>query len=195
MTTRISRDFEFLAGVHFESNFIMNSYSITLSMDVETDSIKEQNIAMDRMKFFIHEMLDSAVFVEDSETKIIEKYQNAGIKVCTTPEEPYDQIITMLLFYKLNAITEGRLHIDHIQLDSVLSDGVGFLWEDESISIPYGPGWWSDSSINIADKLPSNKKEKIVKLVKKSDWATLGLDWKEKNSAHTEIIFTPETEK
>jgi hypothetical protein len=158
----------------------MNSYNIVLSMDVMTDSILEQNIAMERIKFFLHEVIDSAVFVHNKETKIIEKYSDAGIKVCTLPEQAYDQIITVLLYYKLNAITEGRLHVTHIELESQLSDGVGFLWETESTEIPYGQGWWTDDTISICDKI-TGKKEKVVKLVKKCDWASLGLDWKVEN--------------
>ena len=99
MTTRISREFEFLAAVHYEGNFLLNRYSVLLSMDVQTDSIAEQNIAMDRIKYLVHEVLDSAVFVQDLETKAIEKYQAAGLKTCILPEEPYDQIITILLLY------------------------------------------------------------------------------------------------
>lgn len=197
MTTRISREFDFLAAVHYEGNFLLNKYNILLSMDVQTDSITEQNIAMDRIKFFVHEMLDSAVFVHDAESKVIEKYQAAGIKTCILPEEPYDQIVTILLLYKLNAICEGKLTVTDIQLDSMLGDGVGFMYDLDELSLghPYKSGWWTDSSTTMSGKQASTKKEKIVKLVKKSDWSTLGLDWKEKESKNTEIIFTPETEK
>ena len=177
LTTRISRSFDFLAGVYFENNFLMNSYNMVLSMDVMTDSIYDQNIAMDRLKFFIHEVIDSSVFIHNKETKIIEKYTDAGIKVCTLPEEAYDQIVTVLLYYKLNSITEDKLLITHIELESQLSDGVGFLWESDSMEIPYGQGWWTDNSVTINDIVKS-KKEKVVKLVKKCDWASLGLDWK-----------------
>lgn len=178
LATRISRSFDFLAGVYFENNFIMNSYDITLTMDVVTDSIIEQNVAMERMKFFIHEVLDSCVFVHNKETKVIEKYQSAGLKVCTLPEEAYDQIVTVLLFYKLNAVNEGKLVITDIELTSELSDGVGFMWSNDTPEIPYGQGWWTDNSIAICDKV-MGKKEKIVKLTKKCDWASLGLDWKD----------------
>lgn len=197
MATRISRTFDFLGAVYFEENFLMNQYTLTLSMDVQTDSILEQNIAMDRMKYFIHEVLDSAAFVQNTETKMIEKYQNAGLKVCTLPEEPYDQIITLLLLYKLNAICEGKLTVTHLELDSLLSDNVGFMYDSDDLEMnhPYKQGWWTDSSISISDKSTSVKKEKIVKLVKKSDWSSLGLDWKEKEPRNTEIIFTPEIQK
>lgn len=196
MTTQIYRDFDFLAAVHFEGQFLMNQYSITLTMDVETDSIREQNIAMDRLKYLVHESLDSSVFVFSEETKVIEKYQAAGMKVSTTPEEPYDQIITLLLFHKFNAITENRLHVSYIQLDSQLSDGVGFMLDDDMLAAsPYQSGWWTENSITTSEKIPGSKKEKIVKLVKKSDWASLDLDWKEKNTFPSEIIFSPEVEK
>lgn len=197
MATRISRTFDFLGAVYYEGSFLMNQYTMTLSMDVMTDSIIEQNIAMDRMKYLVDEVLDSVVFIQDSETRMIEKYQAAGLKVSTLPDEPYDQIVTLLLLYKLNSICEGRLIVTHIELDSLLSDGVGFMYDIEDLDMihPYKQGWWTENTIAIADKTNISKKEKIVKLVKKSDWASLGLDWKERESKPAEIIFTPDTQK
>lgn len=197
MPTRISRDFQFLAAVHFEGSFIMNNYDVTLTMNVETGSIKEQNIAMDRIKYFVHEILENVIFIQDVETRAIERYQAAGMKVCALPEEPYDQIITMMLLYKLNAICEGRLVVTDIQLNSMLSDDVGFLYDTEELEIehPYKQGWWTDPNITITDKNQSTKKDKIVKLIKKCDWASLHLDWKDREILSTEIIFAPENEK
>jgi hypothetical protein len=90
---------------------------------------------------------------------------------------------------------ENRLTITNIQLDSVLSDGVGFMWDEDAATVPYGSGWWLDSSTRINDISPTNKKDKIVKLVKKSDWSLLDLDWKEKVEVKTEILFKPEVDK
>jgi hypothetical protein len=118
LSTRIERDFSFQAGVHFEGNFIMNIYNLTLVMEVETESIIEQNIAMDRIIYFLEDSLANSVFVQTSDKKAIEKYTQADIKVCTVPEEPYDQIITMLLILKLNNIAEGRLNITDIFFNS-----------------------------------------------------------------------------
>lgn len=195
MGTRISRDFTFLSGVHYEGNFLMNSYDVTLTLTVETDSIVEQNVAMDRIKYFLYEQIENCVFVQDSESKVIEKYQAAGLRVCALPEQPYDQIITIVLLYKLNAICEGRLTVTDIQLTSSLSDGVGFLYDTEDLALghPYKNGWWTDATASFSSIVPG-KKEKIVKLVKKCDWTSLSLDWNDKEHC-AEIIFTPETEK
>ena len=197
MATKIEREFAFQAGVYFEGEFLMTIYELALKMEVDTASIKEQNIAMDRLHYFLHECLGNSIFVQDSEKKVIEKYMQADIKVCTLPDEPYDQIITILLLLKLNAITEGKLHITDISLMSGLSDDVKFVYDIETVANhPFDKGWWSDSSTIMSDIIKSNKKDKIVRLVKQhSDWAAVGLDWEQKEYTTTEIIFNNDHEK
>lgn len=197
MNTRIEREFSFQAAVYFEGSFIMNMYELLLSMEVETDSIKEQNIAMDRIEYFLSGCVANSVFVESTEKRIIEKYSSADIKVCTLPEEPYDQIITILLLQKLNAIAEGRLTITDIVLKSELSDGVKFIYNIEEANLhPFGKGWWSEANTHIADIPKSNRKDKIVKLVKASDcWSVADLEWEEKSSNTQKILFTSDPDK
>jgi phage gp46-like protein len=168
-------------------------------MEVETESIREQNVAMERIKYFLNECLENSIFVQDTELKIIEKYNTCGFKVCTVPEEPYDQIITLLLLTKLNSITEGRLVITDVTLGSRMSDEVRFICDIES---PLGPleahGWWMDSGTSISSPKKSLKKDKIVKLIKtpSTDWAESNLIWKEKDVlSKSEIFFTTEQEK
>jgi hypothetical protein len=193
LATKIEREFAFQAAVHFEGNFLMTVYELSLGMEVDTASIKEQNIAMDRITFFLNECLENSVFVEHADKKAIEKYLQADIKVCTLPEEPYDQIITILLLLKLNAITEGKLHINSISLRSGLSDDVKFIYDiDTASNHPFGnKSWWTDGSTTISDLTKTNKKDKIVKLIKQQhcDWASVGLDWEQKEHIATEIIF------
>lgn len=195
MGTKISREFNFLAAIYYEGKFLLNNFDISLVLNVETDSIHEQNVAMDRIKYILNDRLENSVFVQENETKTIEKYINAGLKVCTLPEEPYDQIITIVILNKLNAICEGKLIVTSIHLNSILSDGVGFIYDIDDIKHlnPYKNGWWIENSNNISNK-NSGKKEKIVRLVKNNDWSSLGLDWKNKENC-TEIIFTPDLEK
>lgn len=199
MTTKIKRAFEFQAGVHFDGKLIMNRYQVMTTMLVNTDSIREQNVAMDRLKYLFGEMLMNVVFVHSEEKKVIEKYEAANIKVCVLPEEPYDQIITLVLLVKMNAIAESRLSITEITLRSDLSDGVMFVYEDSILDVEHPfhtSGWWSDNTTNVTNTIKSNKKEKIVKLVKTCDWHSLNLEWKEKETvSKTEILFTTDLEK
>jgi len=169
-------------------------------MEVETESIREQNVAMERIKYFLSDCLENGIFVQDTEHKVIEKYTTCGFKVCTVPEEPYDQIITLLLLTKLNSITEGRLIITDMTLGSRISDEVKFICDIESPRGPLeSPGWWTDSGTSIADPIKKSiRKDKIVKLFKTptTDWAEYNLVWKEKeHTANCEIVFTTEQEK
>ena len=191
--TKIQREFSFAAGVHTDT-FLMNQYMFTMYMIIGTDSFREQQVAMDRIKFFLGELLDSAILIKSSEKKSIEKYLACDFKVCTLPEQPYDQIVAIMLLLKLNAITEGRLIITDITLESTTGDGVNFIHE---VDDPLGPfeenGWWSDPGVGISDEKKQRKK-KIVNLFKHAPtWNDFGLYWKEKEikliPAETEIQY------
>ena len=194
MTSRIQREFAFQAGVYTEETFLMNIYDISICMNVETDIIREQLIAMERICYFMGECIDNCIFVQDTEKKVIEKYTAAGLKVCTTPVEPYDQMINVMLLTKLNAITEGRFDITDISLSSKLSDGVSYMHDCDSATGPFAvQGWWTDSASNITEICKQNKKDKIVHLFNaRMDWSDLELSWKEKSTdVSEEITFEP----
>lgn len=185
MNTRIEKDFYFQTAVHFEGKFYVNSYDLTLSLLVETDSIREQNIAMDRATHFLTSVIQNSVLVHTGDTKTIEKYKNAGLKVCELPEEPYDQILSMVLIQKLNSIMEGRLKITDMILGSVLSDGVRFTIVSEvAEAVLAGNHWWNKSTICLNDEeahcTSEKSKDNIVKLFDDTHWVDLGLSWKEK---------------
>lgn len=197
MTARISRNFEFQAGVHFNDDFYMNLYDIEVTFNVESDSIRQQNVALDRIKYFLGECIEFSIMCSDSDTEAIEKYIKANLKVCTLPEEPYDQIIGIMLLVKFNAITEGRLVATDIKIASRISDGVSCLFGLEENIGPFKmKGWWNDSSTKINDyKYVKDKKSKVVQLSKPiPDWQDVFLGWTEKNTLEyngemSEVVF------
>lgn len=196
MTARISRNFEFQAGIHFNDDFYMNLYDIEITFNVESDSIREQNIALDRIKYFLSECIEFSILCSDTETEAIEKYLKANLKVCVVPEEPYDQIIGIMLMVKFNSITEGRLIATDVKISSRISDGVSCLFNLEENTGPFKQkGWWNDSSTKINDYKVVNKKNKVVQLVKPNpDWEDVFLGWAEKESMEftedvSEILF------
>ena len=195
MQHRIKQQFAFQAAVYVEETFLMNIYEITLKMHVVTGDSKEQNIAMSRINYMIEDCFQNCVFVHQTETAVIEKYIAANLKVSTTPDEPYDQLLAILLLTKLNIITEGRLLITDITLSSGLSDGIEFLYSPALEHTPLTTGisnWWNELNTKIVDfPKRETKKEKIVKLVKKTnDWVHLNLEWQEKPLPTSQIIFT-----
>jgi hypothetical protein len=196
MSARINRSFDFQAGVRFDDDFYMNQYEVVVDFIVDSESIREQNIALERIKYFLSECIENSIFIQDTETEAIEKYVEANLKVCVLPEEPYDQIIGIMLMVKINAITEGRLSITDLSICSKMSDGVSCLQSFEENTGPFKlPGWWNDNNTKISNLLSNSKSKKILKLVKPPiDWEDVFLGWKEKsnlvkNTPSAEIVF------
>ena len=197
MNTRVSREFAFQAAIHYEDSFIINSYHLDMSMDVTTEDIREQNIALDRIKYLLSECFENCVFIEFSETKAIDAYLKAGLKVCQLPEEPFDQIVAAVLLSKFNTVTEKKLFISEIKIRSSICDDVTFyVTSEEDIEFYGSPNvWWTENNASIFDTNKRTKKEKIVELRKEPiDWNSIGLSWKEKKSTskdNGEIVFIP----
>ena len=180
MNTRIERDFCFQTGLYFEDKFHIGIYDITLSMLVETESIKEQNIAMDRIIYFLHEVVQNSVLVHSSNRDAIEKYQSVDLKVCELPEEPYDQILAMILLLKMNSIAEDRLKITDLVIGSSLSDGVRFNIVSEVAESAFsGRYWWNSPCVAINSRdYEIGDNSKVIKLFT-DDWVNLGLSWRD----------------
>jgi hypothetical protein len=191
MTARIHKAFNLLAGIHFDNKYYINSFELDLTFNVESESISEQNIALERVNYFLNECLRNSVFVNQNETEVIEKYMNAGMNVCSLPEDPYDQIVGIMLMVKLNNITEGRIILSDISIESIMSDGVSCLHSIEETVGPFSEkGWWSDNSHRINNFV---KNKKVVKLSKiKNEWQSVFLDWKPQPNIteQAEIIFS-----
>jgi len=177
MTARIQTGFTFTTGVHFNNKFYMNNYDLDVTFMVESEIIHEQNIALERIRYFLEYVISNAIFINQVEEVAINKYIDAGIRLCTLPEEPYDQIIGIMLLTKMNALTEGRLVVSDIAISSTMSEGVSCLYSMEENLGPFADkGWWNSSQIDINDIKPKNKK--IVKLnTTKNVWEELSLGY------------------
>jgi len=197
VTIRVKREFNFVAGIWLEGEYQIGMYSFTVFIEILTDDPYEQSVALERMKYFIDEVVTNSVFVEASDNKVIDTFTGLGMKVCVLPLEPYDQAISIALLLKLNAITEGKFNITNMSFKSQLSDDVEYLIDidDEVEAYATKNNWWNDSGSNLNNK-KSNKKDKIVKLHKDNEWTELDLGWKHicKPEA-SEIIFTLDTDK
>lgn len=188
MTARIQRDFQFIAGVHIDNELYLNSYDVEVNFVVESESILEQNIALDRVKYFFLEKLDNAILIHQTSTDVIEKFIDTGMKILLLPEEPYDQIVGIMLLTKINAITENRLVVTDIVITSRMSDGVSYMHSlEENVGPFITKGWWNESGPNTNTRILKNKTKKVVKLTKTiSSWEDISLGWIPKISLESE---------
>lgn len=196
MSIRIEKDFFFQAAVKFSNQFLLNMYELTVSMLVETDDTREQNIALERLGYFLNNIVENSVFVIFTDTQSIKNFEKADIKVCTTPEDPYDQIISMILLLKLNAIMENKLFITDMILTSKLSEGIKFSMVPEVAESIFKGGWYNSPSTIIKHNYKEEAKhdKKVVNLFDGKDWTDIGLGWKDKIKT-TEKVLVIEPKK
>ena len=179
MNVRLQYDLEFLAGIYYEDQLQMNKYTVSLNLLTKTKDSVSTNIALDRVKAFVHGALESSVFINQNNMARAEMMQIMGISVTTLPEEPVDQIIGMMLYYKLNAVMEERMIVTSLDLASTLGDSVWYQHDAEDLSGPFAEeGWWHQASMQHETVEQGPVPENIVKVMS-TGWYELNLDWPE----------------
>lgn len=184
MSTIIEKDYIFEAGIYFEDAYVINVFEMTLQMEVITENMDEQNIAIERMNHFVYNHLQNCVFVHDKDMDAIDKFTNAGMNVCTIYDQPYDQVIASLIMIKINTILENRLNVESIVFGCKLTGGIRFtiLYEDLPKNL-LSKNWWNVSDCSITD----NKNQNNVVTLFDDKWKTLDLSWKQKASKSLDI--------
>lgn len=177
MNVRLRTSLGFVAGVFFDGILRMNNYRVTISMTTNSGSSENYNIALDRMKYFFAECIDSSVLINEEETDQCKKFVKAGLKLVTLPEEPVEQIIGMMLYCKLNAIAEDHIIVNEIELSSELGDQVIFFHSDSEFLGPFeGVGWWNQPDLTHYNK-ELNVKDNIMSMARRNTWKEINLDW------------------
>jgi len=179
MNVRLQYDMEFLAGIYYDQQLHINSYSVTLNLVTRSTHAQITNIAMDRLRAFVVTELANTVFVNQNLLEQAEMLSVMGVNVTTLPEEPVDQIIGMMLYYKLNAIMEGRMTVDSLDLSSVLGDSVWYRHDEDDLPGPFADqGWWHEPNTRHHDLGQDQSHDNVLKVMPNS-WSEYGLQWLE----------------
>jgi hypothetical protein len=179
MNVRLELDYDFVAGFVFNNRFMMNNYYGTIHFTTNTESSYEQNIAVDRIKFFLDNVIEHSIFIGKQNEFAINRFNDTGANVIVLPEDPFDQIINIMLMAKFSAITEGRILVNDITLASQCGGMVKFLLDfDESIGPFELDGWWHDPTINVRNKEDIADKS-VVNIAQNrlTPWEHFGLGW------------------
>jgi hypothetical protein len=165
----------FMAGIYYDGQLQLNEYTVKVYMMTATEDPADHNVALNRIKHFVYNELESTIFVNSNDTEQCQKLVDAGLNITTMSTEPVDQVIGIMLFSKFAAITEGKLLIGEIELSSVLGDGVIYLHgENENVNDVEPPSWWSSCDLVHND---ITETDKVVTMHKGSVWRELDLAW------------------
>jgi len=177
MNVRLKHDMHFTAGIWYNNSLRMNNYSLRLWMTTNTENSTDHSVAFDRIKYFIYAQLDSTIFINQQHQDQCRQLVNAGLDITTMPGEPVDQLVGLMLYYKLNAITEERMVIVETELASTQGENMTYLHSDFETTSGYEqPEWWTSSDLTHSDVVVSDS-EKIVSMSQNNSWRDIDMAW------------------
>lgn len=177
MNVRLKHNMMFTAGIYYAGEMRMNQYSLILNMTINSNDAVSHNVAFDRIKYFVYNTLDSTIFINQAHREQCEKFVQSGLSVTTMPGEPVDQLIGLMLYYKLNAIMEDRIVIDETEIASALGENMFYLHSDiERTDLESLPDWWGTADLTHNDYVLLQA-EKIVNMPAHTAWRELNLNW------------------
>jgi hypothetical protein len=175
----------FTAGVYYGGEMRMNHYTLALLMTTNSTDAVSHNVAFERIKYFVYNELDSTIFINSAHHDKCEQFVAAGLTVTTMPGDPVDQLIGLMLYYKLNAIMEDRIVVDETELSSMLGENMIYLHSDnEYTDVESPPDWWATPDLLHSDYV-SLEVDKIVTMHANTAWRELNLAWPESESEST----------
>lgn len=177
MNVRLKYDMHFTAGVYYKDSLRMNNYSLRLWMTTNSENTADQNISFERLKYFIYTQIDSTIFINSELADQCRQFVGSGLDITTMPGDPVDQLIGIMLYYKLNAITEDRMIIVETELASTIGENMTYIHSDYENTIGYvQPDWWTSSDLTHSD-ITSIESENVVAISQNTAWRDLDLAW------------------
>lgn len=183
MNVRLRYNITFPAAAWFDGELMMTNYTLALKFTTQTMDPEDQNIALDRIKYFLLNELHSTIFINQTDVERAEVFTDMGLNVTTLPEEPVDQVVGIMLFHKLNAIMEGRMKINEIRFSSEAGDSIEYFHsENEHTDLFPTTGWWHEptlkhSDVEIDDDDDNDKSDNVISINADDEWVEQDLGW------------------
>jgi len=177
MNVRLQYTANFNAGIYYNGQMQMNNYVAKIYMLTNTPDGTASNVALDRIKHFIYTQIDSSILIDSENQEQCQKYVAANLNVTTFPGDPVDQLVGIMLYYKLKAITEDRMLIGEVEISSTLGEGLIYIHGDnENVNDVTIPDWWESVDLVHCDRELIDS-DKVVNMHHTSVWRDLDLAW------------------
>jgi hypothetical protein len=177
MNVRLKYDMPFTAGVYYDGTLRMNNYSLRLWMTTNSETPADQNVSFERIKYFVYTQIDSTIFINSKLEDECQRFAQAGLNITTMPGDPVDQLVGIMLYYKLNAITEDRMNIEETELSSTFGENMTYLHSNFENTLGYEqPDWWTAPDLTHSDFAPVDS-DKIVSITQSTAWRDIDLAW------------------
>lgn len=190
MNVRLIKTWHWQSGLVYRDVFYINSYTATVHMHTTTMHDPDHDVAYGRMDYWFQDVMQDSVIL-NADCVAAKAYAATGQRLLLFPDQPVDQLVGIMLFLKLNSITEGRLVITDVDLSSV--HGADMIYQHsyaESVGPLSAAGWWQDAKPVWSHVSSTTRGSKVVSLSRAAEWSALDLDWKPIRSIQdSSIVF------
>jgi hypothetical protein len=146
-------------------------------MTTNSENSVDQTISFERIKYFIYTQIDSTIFINNELEDQCYLFTEVGLDITTIPGDPVDQLIGIMLYYKLNAIIEDRMLVMETELSSTCGENMTYLHgEFENTSGYVQPAWWTTPDLTHSDFVPTDS-ENVMAIPQSTAWRDLELAW------------------
>ena len=189
MTARIKKQFSFSTGLVYQGHFMINHYTVTLTMTVKSHDFYQQNIAYERMKYWMQEIMSDSILISEKDSKL-KQFSALDTTVIVLPQDPVDQLVGIMLYSKINAVMEDRIEIDELEIVSSQGDDTVYLYgagEVTASGVPFSDWWFDARPVASQPKVKPNGK--VVNLTRIPEWDELGLAWDTEQETDNTVVF------
>jgi hypothetical protein len=189
MNVKLRYSITFPAAAWFEEHLLMGNYSLTLSLLTQTLDPVDQNIALDRIKYFLFNEIHSTIFVGQADTDQAESFVDIGLNITTLPQEPVDQIVGIALYYKINAIMEGRMKLTELMFSSDIGDNVEYFHSENEQTVLFPEqGWWHEPGLRHSDIVVDDEETQSNNVISLA--TTVNSEWNQQELAWNQVEVT-----
>lgn len=176
---------EFIANAVYDKEIIPNLYKVKADLVPNTHDITQQGIAIERIRTMTEGIFQASILC-GIENPILETLlEEIDNKVAFLPDDPYDQLMAIVLHSKLSAILEERFFVDFLSVTSYHGDGLEYVFDSNVVDYPpiitaeivdTHKAWWARPDMSTMDIITEEEGKKTLHL-QELDWSDIGLGW------------------
>ena len=143
------KDFSWSTGfksiIVVDDELFNNDYTIKLHLTPVTADLKEQGDFFERLKMLFEHIFNNTITVcRDAKLYNVLEKQTSN-RFIQLPRQPYDQLMAAVCFTKANAILQGKIIINELELSSYQGDGITYriLKEGPEIQLLDVDNWFA----------------------------------------------------
>ena len=124
MSNSFSWKTKFKSIIIVDGELFSNEYNVKLHITPHTANLKEQTEYFDRLKNLFEMVMANTITTWRDEPLYHTLQKASNNRFIELPKPPYDQIMAAVCFCKANAILDGNITVNVLELGSYQGDGI-----------------------------------------------------------------------